>query len=157
EVGRGLLLGRGAGGRVDHGLDAAQGVCQAFAGDDVDAGGAGDPDHLVSLLLEHVGDVAADPAGRPRYRDLSVCVHCFAPFSWFFRLGGCFDGRCPGCSAMSRSRTSSNEIAAAVKATAAPISRIVFRPSTKPALLALRTAGWRAGGTFVRARLIQPD
>lgn len=42
EVGRDLLFGRGAAGRIDERLDAAQDLSQTFAGDDVDSGRAGD-------------------------------------------------------------------------------------------------------------------
>jgi hypothetical protein len=75
EVGRGLLLRGGATRCVDHGFDSAQGVRQALACHDVDPVGAGDGDHVVSLLGEHVDDVAADPAGRARDCDLAVCLH----------------------------------------------------------------------------------
>src|SRR5439155_3113834 len=79
ELGRGLLVGRRAGGRVDHRLDAGEGVCQTLAGNHVDAGGAGDCDEVIAPLLEHVCDMTANPAGRSCYCDTSACSHHWAP------------------------------------------------------------------------------
>ena len=81
ELRRRLLVGRRAGGRVDDRLDARQRLGQAFAGDDVDARGAGDRDDVVSPLLEHVDDMTADPAGRSCDCDLLLGLHHWAPFS----------------------------------------------------------------------------
>ena len=79
ELGGRSLLGRRAGSRVDHGLHPGQRRRQPLAGHDVDALGAGDPDDVVSPLLEHVDDMAADSPGRARDCDLSTCRHHPAP------------------------------------------------------------------------------
>jgi hypothetical protein len=33
----------------------------------------------VSLGLEHVDEMTAEPPGRPRYRDLPACLHDYSP------------------------------------------------------------------------------
>jgi hypothetical protein len=71
ELRRGGLVGSREAGRVDDGLDAGQRVGQPFAGDHVDAVGAGDRDDVVPALAQDVDDVAADAAGRARNCDLA--------------------------------------------------------------------------------------
>jgi hypothetical protein len=66
--GRLLLVGR-VGGCVDHRVHTGQRARQPLAGHDVHTVRAGDPYDLVAALLEHVDELAAEPAGRPRNCD----------------------------------------------------------------------------------------
>jgi hypothetical protein len=75
ELGRCLLLGRRAGGHVDHCLCPGQCLRRPLAVNYVHATGAGDHDDVVSPPLQRVNDVMADPAGGSRYCDLSWCFH----------------------------------------------------------------------------------
>jgi len=83
ERGRLLLVGRGAGGRVDDGLDPDECLIEALAADHVDTLRARDRDYIVSPLLEDLDEGRSDPAGGSRDRDLLASVvgrHRFSPF-----------------------------------------------------------------------------
>src|SRR5437899_2287792 len=59
--------------------------CRFLAGDHVHTEGSGDRDDLVSAGPERLDDVAADPSGRSRDRDLRRCLHDYPPRSGVVR------------------------------------------------------------------------
>ena len=71
-----LLLGRGAGGRVDDGVRRRPAASASPSPVITSTPRERDiADDLVALGLEHVDDMTADPPGRARHCDLLGCAH----------------------------------------------------------------------------------
>jgi len=64
-----LLVGRGPGRRVDDGLDPCERRIETLAGDDVDALGTRDRDHVVPPSSEDLDEVGSHPARGSRDGD----------------------------------------------------------------------------------------